>query len=62
MLDRAADALLGAKTAAEVLEARDMARAVYDAVKTTARLSKGQAGARRASLRCIPSTRRCSDD
>jgi hypothetical protein len=40
LIDRAATALLGARTAAEVLEAREFAGIVYDAAKRAARLAK----------------------
>lgn len=42
MIDRAAQALLNAKSSAEVLEARDMAGHVYDVAKRTARLAKAK--------------------
>jgi hypothetical protein len=42
LIDRAATALQNAKTSAEVLEARDMARAVYDAAKSAARIAKAK--------------------
>ncbi|RLP79531.1 hypothetical protein D9R14_07665 [Xanthobacter tagetidis] len=42
MIDRAAQALLNAKTSAEVLEAKEMAGFVYDAAKRSARLSKAK--------------------
>ena len=38
MLDRAAATLASAKSAAEVLDARDIASVVYDAAKRTARI------------------------
>lgn len=42
LVDRAAQALAGARTSAEVLEARDMANLAYDAAKRAARLSKAK--------------------
>lgn len=42
LIDHAANALVNAKSSAEVLEARDMASAAYDAAKTTARLLKAK--------------------
>lgn len=42
LLDRAASALTGARTSAEVLEARDMARVAYDAAKSAGRMSKAK--------------------
>ncbi|MGI3168425.1 hypothetical protein ACRARG_04685 [Pseudooceanicola sp. C21-150M6] len=42
MVQRAADALLAAKDSAEVLEARDLARVVYDAAKSTARMARAK--------------------
>jgi hypothetical protein len=42
LIDRAATALANAKTAAEVLEARDMASIAYDMAKATARLGKAK--------------------
>jgi hypothetical protein len=42
LIDRAATALVNAKTAAEVLEARGMASIAYDTAKTTARLGKAK--------------------
>lgn len=42
LIDRASRALLDAKTSAEVLEARDMARAAYDATKSAGRIAKAQ--------------------
>jgi hypothetical protein len=42
LIDRAATALAEAKTAAEVLEARDMASVVYDIAKKAARLGKAK--------------------
>ena len=42
MVDRAAAALLNARSSAEVLEARDMAGAVYDMAKRAARLAKAK--------------------
>jgi hypothetical protein len=42
LVDRAAAALLSARSAAEVLEARDMASLAYDIAKKTARLSKAK--------------------
>jgi hypothetical protein len=43
MIDRAAAMLAGAKTAAEVLEAREFAGLAYDAAKRAARLSRAKA-------------------
>lgn len=42
LVDRASKALSGARSAAEVLEARDMAAYAYDAAKRTARLAKAK--------------------
>lgn len=42
LLDRAAAALVSAKSSAEVLEARDMARVAYDAAKSAGRLAKAK--------------------
>jgi hypothetical protein len=42
LIDRAASTLAGAKTAAEVLEARDMAGLAYDVAKRAARLQKAK--------------------
>lgn len=42
LIDRATSALAHAKTSAEVLEARDMARVAYDAAKSTARISRAK--------------------
>jgi hypothetical protein len=42
LIDRATKALAQAKTAAEVLEARDMASIAYDMAKTAARLAKAK--------------------
>lgn len=42
LIDRAAAALTGARTSAEVLEARDMARAAYDAAKSAGRMLKAK--------------------
>ena len=42
LIDRASRALLDAKTSAEVLEARDMARVAYDAAKAKGRYAKGK--------------------
>jgi len=42
LVDRAVKALTNARTAAEVLEARDMASVVYDAAKTAARISRAK--------------------
>lgn len=42
LIDRAASALVNARSAAEVLEARDMASAIYDAAKKAARLGKAK--------------------
>lgn len=42
LIDRASKALAGARSSAEVLEARDMARIAYDASKLAARLAKAK--------------------
>lgn len=42
LVDRASRALAGARSAAEVLEARDMASVAYDAAKKAARLGKAK--------------------
>jgi len=42
LVDRASKALAGARSAAEVLEARDMASVAYDAAKKAARLGKAK--------------------
>lgn len=42
LVDRAAKTLAGAKTAAEVLDAKDMASVAYDAAKMSARLAKAK--------------------
>jgi hypothetical protein len=42
LIDRAASALLNARSAAEVLEARDMASVAYNAAKLAARLAKAK--------------------
>jgi hypothetical protein len=42
LIDRAASALVNARSAAEVLEAREMASAIYDAAKKAARLGKAK--------------------
>lgn len=42
LLDRAAAALVAAKSSAEVLEARDMARVAYDAAKSAGRLARAK--------------------
>lgn len=42
LIDRAAKALSGARTSAEILEARDMAGVIYDAAKKSARLAKAK--------------------
>lgn len=42
LIDRATQALQDAKTSAEVLEARDMARIAYDAAKTAGRIAKAK--------------------
>lgn len=42
LIDRATAALQSARTSAEVLEARDMARVAYDAAKSAARMSKAK--------------------
>jgi hypothetical protein len=43
LIDRAALALTSARTSAEVLEARDMARVAYDAAKSAGRMAKAKA-------------------
>lgn len=43
LVDRAAQALMGARNSAEVLEARDLAGFAYDTAKRTARLAKAKA-------------------
>lgn len=43
LIDRAAHALTSARTSAEVLEARDMARVAYDAAKSAGRMAKAKA-------------------
>lgn len=43
LIDRAAQALTSARTSAEVLEARDMARVAYDAAKSVGRMAKAKA-------------------
>lgn len=43
LVQRAADALLGAKTSAEVLAARDMASMAYDTAKAQARIARAKA-------------------
>jgi len=59
LIDRAATMLTEAKTAAEVLEARDMASLAYDVAKRAARLQRAKnahddlvAAAHRAHPRC----------
>jgi hypothetical protein len=42
LIDRAANALTGAKTSAEILEAKEIASAAYDLAKRTARLSRAK--------------------
>lgn len=42
LIDRATTALANARTSAEVLEARDMARAAYDAAKSAARIMRAK--------------------
>lgn len=42
LLDRASAALAGAKTSAEVLEARDTARVAYDAAKSAGRMARAK--------------------
>lgn len=42
LLDRAATTLSGARTSAEVLEARDMASAAYDAARSVGRIAKAK--------------------
>lgn len=42
LIDRAVSALAGARTAAEVLEARDLASVAYDAAKRAARIGKAK--------------------
>ena len=42
LIDRASTALLGARTSAEILEARDFANVAYSAAKLAARLSKAK--------------------
>lgn len=42
LIDKAAHALASAKTSGEVLEARDMARAAYDAAKSAARIARAK--------------------
>jgi hypothetical protein len=43
LIDRAAAALLAARTSGEVLEARDLARVAYDAAKTAGRMARAKA-------------------
>lgn len=45
LIDRASQALAGARTAAEILEARDMASVAYDAAKKAARFGKAKSAA-----------------
>lgn len=42
LIDRAAGALTAAKTSAEVLEARDLARVAYDAAKSAGRMARAK--------------------
>jgi hypothetical protein len=42
LIDRAAAALLAARTSGEVLEARDLARVAYDAAKTAGRMARAK--------------------
>jgi hypothetical protein len=42
LIDRAAPALSGARTSAEILEARDQADVIYDMAKKAARLAKAK--------------------
>lgn len=42
LIDRATAALTSARTSAEVLEARDLARVAYDAAKSAARMAKAK--------------------
>ena len=42
LIDRASKALAGARTSAEILEARDMASVIYDTAKKAARLAKAK--------------------
>lgn len=42
LIDRATAALANARTSAEVLEARDMARLVYDAAKSAGRMARAK--------------------
>lgn len=42
LIDRAASALSGARSSAEVLEARDMARVAYDAAKSAGRMARAK--------------------
>src|SRR5690242_4763471 len=42
LIERASRTLLDAKSSAEVLEARDMARVAYDAAKSAGRFAKAQ--------------------
>jgi hypothetical protein len=42
LIDRASKALAGARTSAEILEARDQASVIYDLAKKTARLAKAK--------------------
>jgi hypothetical protein len=43
LIDRAAAALLAARTSGEVLEARDLARVAYDAAKSAGRMARAKA-------------------
>lgn len=45
LIDRASNALISARSAAEVLEARDMASAAYDAAKRASRIGKAKKAA-----------------
>lgn len=42
LIDRASSALNGARTSAEVLEARDLARVAYDAARSASRIAKAK--------------------
>src|SRR5581483_8766233 len=42
LIDRASQALLGAKSSAEILEARDIANIAYHTAKATARIAKAR--------------------
>lgn len=58
LIDRASRALLDAKSSAEVLEARDMARVAYDAAKSAGRIAK----AKRAHDEVIAAVHRAQAD